>query len=823
MDSRMIETFRETFGIIEIGLLIAAVIGLAGAVYQGFVSRKRVQLLLEEVRRARQEASRSYSDSDDDRLERDTIHQIGQVPQVDQGLVTACVSGNCVLFSGAGLGVPAGFPSWRQLLSRIVDQLEETDPDSEWSGLRAMLSRGQEEEVADILKHRSSPDQLVEFARNAARGPREPEIPPALALLAELNFRGVASTTWDGLVQRAFRFDDDAIVTSRGSIDVSRRLRDRSSFLVKPYGVLDDLSSLIFTHDEYKEAVVDHGAYAKFIGTLCTTNSFLFMGTSLDTIEAFFESSGVRPSPDRYHYALVPRGESSSLEEERLLAKYNLKVSTFQPSAEWEEVVVFARNLRDAVQRASAHVERPPVAPQVLKKVTLVNIGPFQKLELELAPVWTILLGDNGCGKSTILRSIALALAGNDERARRAGDGLLRSGTESGWIELVIGKGVYRTTLSRDGNRVLVKPESFTPVQAGTWLVLGFPALRGNESRTLDGAGGTPQTAAPSVDDLLPLLNNEVDPRFDDLRQWLLNTTISAERAGKENREARNLSDAFLDTLRRLTPGVTMHKLTYREDPWEVVVKTDDGDIPIGMMSQGMSSVFAWVGTLLRRLNEVYAGTDDASRRECLVLNDEIGAHLHPEWQGEIQSLIRGEVDALASEPAPGPNDGIRSAIFPNVQVIATTHSPLIVANARAGEVFYLRRPDPEAPGDRRAGQPKVTRIEHSFEGWRADQILTAPAFGMDYARDRKTRLRLQRYEALFTKAKRSRAEQLEMEGLADELDETVLPRHESPEKRQAVQLVTEWMKQRLTELPEEQKVKVLSEAERYLAELEGG
>jgi hypothetical protein len=332
-----------------------------------------------------------------------------------------------------------------------------------------------------------------------------------------------------------------------------------------------------------------------------------------------------------------------------------------------------------------------------------------------------------------------------------------------------------------------------------------------------------PQTAAPSVDDLLPLLNNDVDGRFDDLRQWLLNTTISAERGGQNNREARRLRDAFLDIMRKLTPGVTLHKLTYREDPWEVVVDTDDGEIPIGMMSQGMSSIFAWAGTLHRRLSEVYPGTTDANQRQCLVLNDEIGAHLHPEWQSEILSLIRGEADAPGSKASPESTGKIREAIFPKVQVIATTHSPLIVANAKAGEVFYLRRPDLEGFGDRRAGPPTVTRIEHSFEGWRADQILTAPAFGMDYARDRRTRLRLQRYEALFAKADRSHAEQQEMEALANDLDETVLPRQERAEQRQATQLVSEWMKQRLSGLPEEQKAKVLSEAEKYLAELEGG
>ena len=44
--------------------------------------------------------------------------------------------------------------------------------------------------------------------------------------------------------------------------------------------------------------------------------------------------------------------------------------------------------------------------------MTLTNIGPFDHLDLELDPRWNILLGDNGVGKSNVLRAIAAALAG---------------------------------------------------------------------------------------------------------------------------------------------------------------------------------------------------------------------------------------------------------------------------------------------------------------------------------------------------------------------------------------------------------------------------
>ena len=43
---------------------------------------------------------------------------------------------------------------------------------------------------------------------------------------------------------------------------------------------------------------------------------------------------------------------------------------------------------------------------------------------------------------------------------------------------------------------------------------------------------------------------------------------------------------------------------------------------------------------------------------------DEIDAHLHPAWQQQVIPLLRD--------------------VFPNLQVLATTHSPLIVSNLQA-------------------------------------------------------------------------------------------------------------------------------------------
>ena len=53
-----------------------------------------------------------------------------------------------------------------------------------------------------------------------------------------------------------------------------------------------------------------------------------------------------------------------------------------------------------------------------------------------------------------------------------------------------------------------------------------------------------------------------------------------------------------------------------------------------------------------------------------IVLIDEIDLHLHPTWQRMVLENLR--------------------TVFPNLQFIATTHSPFIVQTLRAGELVVL-------------------------------------------------------------------------------------------------------------------------------------
>ena len=347
----------------------------------------------------------------------------------------------------------------------------------------------------------------------------------------------------------------------------------------------------------------------------------------------------------------------------------------------------FLTELRNEASRAGEKVEEGESRMPRLDEIKLTNIGPFDAFEIKLharktgeaakgGPSWNILLGNNGCGKSTVLRAVALGLCGDDREAREAGARLLKTGTASGAIELKFGDRMYKTTLKSDpsGGSVLVQ-SGLTPLQVGRWVALGFAALRGASSKNPSGPGadGRPE---PLVRDVLPLLVSNVDWRFDSIKQWIVNTDTKARRddaPAAEKQKARKMLDTFFRVQRAFVPGLGVPlEFSHVDKSFTIHVKTSDGVVPIDQLSQGTGSVLGWVGTLLQRMYEIYPNSSAPENEPALVLIDEIDAHMHPEWQHALVGAVR--------------------KVFPNVQVVATTHSALIVGDLSAGEVTVLRR-----------------------------------------------------------------------------------------------------------------------------------
>ena len=94
---------------------------------------------------------------------------------------------------------------------------------------------------------------------------------------------------------------------------------------------------------------------------------------------------------------------------------------------------------------------------------------------------------------------------------------------------------------------------------------------------------------------------------------------------------------------------------------------------------------------------------DVAMQGYALILMDEIDAHMHPLWQQQLLGRLK--------------------KLLPNVQVIATTHSPLVVAGLEVEEVTrFVRNEAGEvvaAPIDNTIGTTGATCFA-AIHGWRS-------------------------------------------------------------------------------------------------------
>jgi hypothetical protein len=129
--------------------------------------------------------------------------------------------------------------------------------------------------------------------------------------------------------------------------------------------------------------------------------------------------------------------------------------------------------------------------------------------------------------------------------------------------------------------------------------------------------------------------------------------------------------------------------------------------IPFPALSDGYRAFLGWVGDLTYHVCMTCPKGKKLVDNKGIVMVDEIDLHLHPKWQMTV-------LPTLAKE-------------LPNVQFIVTSHSPLIVGSLEWMNIILM------VPG---AGQSSLAkRLKSAVHGLDADQILLSDFFGLESSR----------------------------------------------------------------------------------------
>ena len=428
-------------------------------------------------------------------------------------------------------------------------------------------------------------------------------------------------------------------------------------------------------------------------------------------------------------------------------------------------------------RRSSA--KAPP--PAYFTALELKNVRCFgaeeQRIELrdrDGRPArWTVILGDNGTGKTTLLRCLALCapspndLTPTEEFFRPK---LGNYDEEEAWAMLQRGDGDpgFALTVHCTGHIHLTKPHqqgndftvSVDSEEGGEWYQRdqGFPICYGygaarhmSESALSDYE--IKDSAASLFDAEVPLLNPE---------EWLLRADYAASKPSQIQSQLRSYRDRVKRMLVDLLPDVSDIKFTRptlsRQRP-SVRFVTPYGSVGLKDLSLGYTTLIAWLVDFASKMFSHYGEFSNPLAMPAICLVDELDLHLHPRWQRSIMSYL--------------------SKRFSNTQFIVTAHSPLVVQSAEDANVVVLRR-----DGD----HVVIDNHPREVSRWRVDQILTSDLFGIEGARANGIEALLQKRRKLLTKSRLTAAEKKRLAALEEEIG--YLPTAASPAEIEAMELI---------------------------------
>jgi predicted ATP-binding protein involved in virulence len=129
-----------------------------------------------------------------------------------------------------------------------------------------------------------------------------------------------------------------------------------------------------------------------------------------------------------------------------------------------------------------------------------------------------------------------------------------------------------------------------------------------------------------------------------------------------------------------------------------------------------------------------------------ILLIDEIEQHLHPRWQRHVIQRLRRQ--------------------FPQTQIIASTHTPLVAAGAVDVDDSIVLRVTQGG---------KVTNLDTAtIAGKRADQVLASEAFGLVTTRSPASQREISRYAELLGTDPRTDEEEAELRELKERIVEAL-------------------------------------------------
>lgn len=333
----------------------------------------------------------------------------------------------------------------------------------------------------------------------------------------------------------------------------------------------------------------------------------------------------------------------------------------------------------------------------LLKNLHIMNFKMFEDLNLQFKPGFNLILGDNGVGKTSVLEAATVAVSG------------FLTGMED-----IHTRNIYKADIHYDilvNNNGTIDRLYGYPVEIESTISYAETDYTWNRTKTSSRTMISPKDILKVSRDLINSTEYKILPLISyqsASRHW-----ISAKKDANEKKreQLHNRRCGYLGCLDR-TANLNVVNNWCEQMEWSSVRMNDIaenyeqfGKIVsrfMSIMNDGLISKVVYqpnAGKLLYSENGKFKDIDclsagyqsllnlildlayrvailnpdegeNISKVEGIVFIDEIDSNLHPKWQWRV-------IDALTE-------------IFPNIQFIAATHSPIIVSSCKDANIINL-------------------------------------------------------------------------------------------------------------------------------------
>jgi predicted ATP-binding protein involved in virulence len=327
-----------------------------------------------------------------------------------------------------------------------------------------------------------------------------------------------------------------------------------------------------------------------------------------------------------------------------------------------------------------------------IKKVSIENFRGFENFELEFKPDLTVLIGENGAGKTAVLDCLALLLTvfiqyqifKNFRELSNSLDIRQNSSKTTNRISLFLGNEelYWEAGLNRNNDYLFLNEmlhiesviqqlfhgRKTTENRVNLPLIVYYPVSNAPVS-FIDFKNANDNFTT----DIFSAYEGALDKNsfdfvnFFNWYKWQENI----ERQIGKNKVLDAVRDAIYKILSDDHNQFDKLSINWLNNPnGEMIIHKGETPLNINQLSSGEKTLLALVADLARRLAIANPHRENPLIGNGVVLIDEIDLHLHPRWQRAVVPQLQ--------------------KTFPNCQFIVTTHSPLVLSNVSHKNVIIL-------------------------------------------------------------------------------------------------------------------------------------